>query len=404
MFIFDCLSFSINTDTFVRLYLDVGSLSGAHCHLAGDDDISLSSTEESKCDEDENESCQQEKTSEDSQSVCNNENDLVDLTESPQRPKSQPLSSSTDDQGKEVQRLSRIAKKFKKQYLQKSAQYKEQYKEKRKLSDKIRKAESELKDIKEEINDVKEDRDSLQLAMNHQRLDLERYIEAEDYYEKRCKTAEASMFRAKQELSECHTFYKKELDNARAKSMSEVQEIMEEHPKVVKENRELKQTLQKLQHQNLQLERMHRSLSRRNSSSSSNDSKDSSKRGPTKAKDIQKALRQMDEATRFPPKSSLTIRTAPKSTRPVNPFEKAASSVPKAPSALHGTNDRLKKVNTGNYSSLASRMMKASQKAKKPPGSGSKKRSAMAALSLSSQNKRMKSFSSSRRDLFQRKP
>ena len=44
--------------------MDVAALSGAHCHLAEDDDISLSSVEESKCDEDEdedeNENCQQE--------------------------------------------------------------------------------------------------------------------------------------------------------------------------------------------------------------------------------------------------------------------------------------------------------------------------------------------------------
>ena len=44
--------FSIKTKDFIRLYLDVATLGGAQCHLA-DDDISLSSVEESKCDEDE---------------------------------------------------------------------------------------------------------------------------------------------------------------------------------------------------------------------------------------------------------------------------------------------------------------------------------------------------------------
>ena len=388
--------------------MDVAALSGTHCHLAEDDDISLSSVEESKCDEDEdeNENCQEDKTPEEAQSVCDDDNDLVDLTKSPQPLKTQP--SSTDD--KDIQRLSRIAKKFKKQYLQKSAQYKEQYSEKRKLSDKIRKSDGELKEMKEEITNLEEHRDFLQVTLNHQRLELERNIDRAESYKMRYEQVEAAQKRAEKQLDHCHAFYKQELEDARTKSMCEMREIMEEHPKVVKENTVLKQTLQKLQHQNLQLEKLQRSLSRRNSnssSSSSNNNMDANKKIPSKAKDIQKALRQMDEATRFPPKSAPTIRGPAKAAKPLlNPFERIQSSTPKAKTTQAGNNrsNRPATVDTGNYSGFASRMMKASQKAKKPPGSGTKKRSAMAALSLSSQNKRMKSFSSSRRDLFQRKP
>ncbi len=413
---------SIKTKDFIRLYLDVGALSGAQCQLA-DDDISLSSIEESKCDEDENDgedeksqlsqSQEDTKDSHDDDNSESNDAGVVDLTCSPERPRSEPLQSSHTKKSKDdddddddpqrqnnLRRLSRIAKKFKKQYLQKSAQYKEQYTEKRKLSDRIRQAEGDLKSLKDEMSEIEKDKGLFQLMMNESKLDLVRIRQERDVLRARCLTIHKDKIQAEARLQECHIFYKKELDEARAKSMSEVQEIMEEHPKVVEENRLLKQRLQKLE-----LQRRDRSLSREDSRSNNEASR--------KAINIHKALREMDEASRFPPQNSSSTK---RSSIVKNPFETEASAqtLKRSNRRIHDSTYKverpsLKKVNSGQYSSFASRMIKASDKAKKPPPgtAAGKKRSSLVdhfLSSSSSQNKRMKSVSASRRDLFQRRP
>lgn len=395
------LACSVKTQNFVRLYLDVGSLTGVQCQIADKDDISLSSIEENDDDEDRNQDDSKESKEQDSTKDDDDENDgVVDLTSSPPKPvpectqsrKSSAINNSSDDsqEQSQLQRLTRIAKKFKKQYLQKSAQYKEQYAEKRKLSDRIRQAESDLSNIREDFGEAERDRELLELKMNESQLQLMRIQQERESLHSRCSTMAQEKSRAETKLRECYVRYERELEMARAKSMSEVQEIMEEHPKVVEENRALRQKLQKL----------NRSLSRGSSTSSI----DTSSRSHSKTKDIHKALRQMDQLTRSrestrPPSKPIesgNSRNSQAKKRQPSKFDLSQfASKNRASNSL--------KVNSGQYSSLASRMMKASQKAKRPPPGSGTKRPAMASLSLT-QNKRMKSFSASRRDLFQRKP
>ena len=195
-------------------------MGGLQCHLADNDDISLSSIEESKCDEDENDSESIGTREQDPVSDNNDENDenVVDLTESPKRPKSQPLQLSTANNNNnncddnKLRRLSRIAKKFKKQYLQKSAQYKEQYTEKRKLSDRIRHTEGELKSTKEQMSEVIADQGAYRLLMNESKLDLVRIQHERDALEDKCNGLLSEKRRAEGQLNECHAYYKKELD------------------------------------------------------------------------------------------------------------------------------------------------------------------------------------------------
>ncbi len=394
-------------------------MGGEQCHLA-DDDISLSSSieEESKCEEDESGNKIDGDTGDNQQSkdTINNddkdENDagVVDLTDSPKREKSQPLQSSNKDdddndpqrETNNLRRLSRIAKKFKKQYLQKSAQYKEQYAEKRKLSERIRQAEGSLKEVKDQMSGFEEEQNQMRLTMNESKLDLIRIRQERDVLRARCATIHKDMTHAQSRLQECHSYYNKELEDARTKTMSEVQEIMEEHPKVVEENRVLKQRLQKLEFQR-------KDNRRGTSSSSSNSSSNEGSRTGRNSRNIHKALKEMDKATRFPPQQTAST----KKTTAVNPFGKSEfvrrslqNTNKNTINQRHGESKHQKpKVNSGQYSSFASRMIKASEKARKPQqGTDSKKRSSLSALSLSSQNKRMKSHSASRRDLFQRKP
>ena len=383
-----------------------------------DDDISLSSSieEEGKCDEDESgneidgdtDNNQQSKDAINNDDKDENDTGVVDLTDSPKRAKSLPLqSSSKDDDDKDPQRetnnlrrLFRIAKKFKKQYLQKSAQYKEQYAEKRKLSERIRHAEGSLKEVKDQMSEFEDEQNQIQLAMNESKLDLIRIRQERDVLRARCFSIHKDMTQAQSRLQECQSYYKKELEDARTKTMSEVQEIMEEHPKVVEENRVLKQRLQKLE--------LKRKDNRRGTSSSNSSINEGNRTGRN-SRNIHKALKEMDKATRFPPHQTAST----KKTTAMNPFEKAEfvrrdfQEINKNTiNQRHSESKHQKpKVNSGQYSSFASRMIKASEKARKPPQStDGKKRSSLSALSLSSQNKRMKSQSASRRDLFHRKP
>ena len=433
-------------------------MAGAQCQSIEEDEISLSSSIEDddkhdENDKDDDEDCdkgdsEETKEQQDSTNADDDENDdIVDLTKSPQRPEPQPSKTADNDNNndndddpqrgqKKLRRLSRIAKKFKKQYLQKSSQYKEQYAEKRKLSDRVRHAEGELKRIQEEMSKCEQDRKLYELNHNESRLDLIRIRHDRDTLRSRHSTMAVEKTRAEARLLECRSHYENELENARAKSMSEVQEIMEEHPKVVEENRVLKQKLHKL----------NRSLSRGGSNSShgssnknietSSSSSSSSSRSHSKARDISKELRELDQLIRFRPNtaSSKTLVAAGRKSsnnilagsgvenrnhqpRRQSIFDSAQNhdSTRKDSFSSHtrGASTSASasiKVNPGQYSGFASRMIKASQKAtKRPPlqgavASGKKRSSAIAALSLSSQNKRMKSYSASRRDLFQRKP
>lgn len=416
-------------------------MAGAQCQLVEEDDISLSSSIEddkhNENDEDEDRDkgdAEESKEQQDSFNDDDDENDdVVDLTKSPQMPVPQPSKTPDNDNEDDPQRrqsklrrLSRIAKKFKKQYLQKSSQYKEQYAEKRKLSDRVRQAEGELKRIQEEMSEAERDRELYELNLRESRLDLIRIKHDRDVLKSRYSTMANEKSRAEARLLECRSHYELELENARSKSMSEVQEIMEKHPKVVEENRVLKQKLHKL----------NRSLSR----GGSNNIESSSSRCHSKAKNINKELRELDQLIRFRPNtasSKTTVAAARKginnlagsglenrNNQPRRPsiFDSAryhdptrnSSSKNSSSSSSHtrGSASASIKVNSGQYSSLASRMMKASQKAvKRPPlqggavdvAGGKKRSSAITALSLS-QNKRMKSYSASRRDLVKRKP
>mmetsp|Transcript_15063 Transcript_15063/g.30794 ORF Transcript_15063/g.30794 Transcript_15063/m.30794 type:complete len:496 (+) Transcript_15063:454-1941(+) len=471
---------SIRTESCIRLYLDLGSLGGAQCHLVGEDDISLSSIEDNDHDDDDRKKdCDKDGNEHDEgnapiQKVADANNntetdDVVDLTDSPSAPlreRTEPLratginnfnndeidltritnatenfeidrwqtahhkqspfgsdsqsihpsrqtsinninsnSNDPEDQNK-IQRLTRIAKKFKRQCLQKSAQYKEQYAEKRKMSDRVRHIEDELKTLKSVRDELERDREAVTLRLKESRLSFFRIEREQDVLESQYKTMTLEKSKVDTQLLACRSYYEKELEKVRAKSMSEVQQILEDHPKVVEENRLLKQRLQK--------------LNRGHSFGSS-----SSGFSRSTSKDINKALRQMDQQIRnrpntMPSSSSTTTPTARRRDNGVlgrpsdNKYHHAGKQ---STSAV--------KIIPGQYSSLASRMMKAkvassttSQKGKKPPQSAAvrdilagppsqnkdnKKRSSLTSSSIL-QNKRMKSFSASRRDIFQRKP
>jgi len=446
-----CPTCNVKTKDFTRLYLDVTSINGFICQRAGgdEDDISLSSIEDDDEDEsEENNDKHEHDKSLTAQDPTNNEHEkfinheesisneieivgtyvqeekkvkrstetlttreqqsvevVVDLTISPS--KQQPastISSQNNDDPREIQRVTRIAKKFKRQFLQKNLQYKEQYNEKRKISDRVRQVDKELLEMQGGMDELDRDQKITILHLKESRLSLQRTLTERDMLKSQYLMMEEGKSKLDDQLKKCHLYYEKELDKARMKSMSEVQQILEEHPKVVEENRTLKKQLQKFNQK---------------SDNTVNNSRD-----------ISKALRQMDHQVRSKNTIPSTSLSRTKSTNRIQNGQHQTSS------RKNNKRSPSFEVSSGQYSSLASRMMTASSslKAKKSSQdafiremlssssrdgknktSESKKRvstsyvtasrnniSAKTSLSLS-QNKRMKSNSDARRGSFQRK-
>mmetsp|Transcript_21282 Transcript_21282/g.50322 ORF Transcript_21282/g.50322 Transcript_21282/m.50322 type:complete len:531 (+) Transcript_21282:295-1887(+) len=459
-----CPTCNVQTQNCVRLYLDVAALGGAHCGLGGEDDISLSSIEDDAIGNDDEDGAETTRPLDNDgdkpdESVAQRATkaanaSFVDLTESaPVSPLGEGSHSVTDEcqvrrgqhtaqreqsrsascrsrkrpaptttnhpepeDDEQIKKLTRLAKKFKRQCLQKNAQYKEQYAEKRKISDRVRCVENELKTIKAQREHLEREREATTLQLNESRLIYYRIQRERDNLESHYKSAKQETSKMEEQLRDCRSRYEKELERVRVKSMSEVQQILDDHPKVVEENRFLKQRLQK--------------LNRGRAPSSNNGFSRSA------SKDRNKALREMDQKINSLPQ---TMPSSSSSSSPTTTTTKTATATATIQRRDSGPtrrkltnqnslavkqNNSTVNINRGQYSSQASRMMKATstsssanQKGTRPAQSAvvrdllsatpsqnnaSKKRLSRTSLSIS-QNKRMKSFSASRRDIFQRK-
>jgi len=339
--------------------------------------------------------------SNESDTACDEQSGVIDLTFDSSKGQRIPALSLSNGHGQnEIQRLSRIAKKFKRQFLQKNAQYKKEYNEKRKLSGRVRQVEEQLLEMEGVMNELERNRGTTELMLNESRLSLHRTTRELDILKSKHSMIENEKTKMDVKLKACRLDYEKELEKARAKSMSEVQQILEEHPKVVEQNRILRQKLQKL-------------------NGYSNCSK--------KSKDISRALREMDQQIRCHNKAASIHAMSKKKSTNRNQTGKQSKNLIK--NNQPGKRPSTIKVNSGVYSSLASRLPLAmTQKVKKPSHnaivrdmlssstsqdcneiSDSKKRSSTApfrnvsATSLNlSQNKRMKSSIAARHSFFQR--
>jgi len=159
--------------------------------------------------------------------------EVVDLTQSPsasrrkrKQKNSTKLSQSNDgddddDPHDELQRLTRIAKKFKRQFLQKNLQYKEQYNEKRKLSERVRQVDEELLEMQSGMKEIERNQDMTILHLKESRLSLQRTLTERDILKSKYTMMEKLKSKVDSQLKKCHSHYEKELENARTTSMSE---------------------------------------------------------------------------------------------------------------------------------------------------------------------------------------
>ena len=262
-----CPTCNIKTTDFTRLFLDITSINGLVCQRAnsGEDDISLSSIEDDDDDDndDENdesgstaeveveivESNVQEEEGNTATSTSSTEasttleqsaaevvvgaEEVVDLTQSPSTSRhrrkqktSTKLSQSHDGDGDgvphvELQRLTRIAKKFKRQFLQKNLQYKEQYNEKRKLSERVRQVDEELLEMQSGMEEIERNQSMTILHLKESRLSLQRTLTEREILTSKYSIMEKLKSKLDSQLKKCHTHYEKELEKARTSSMSE---------------------------------------------------------------------------------------------------------------------------------------------------------------------------------------
>lgn len=445
---------SVKTTSFVRLYLDVKALGGVQLQ---DDDISLSSIEdEEEGDDDEEEENDEENNDYDADNPEENNgsktpvaehevppvddpgnDNIVDLTASPcsspcrvarsaiscnsNGNRNESDSGGEQQQNNKLKRLACLAKKFKRQFQQKNAQYKAQYTEKRKISQRVRQVEGDLAKMKESMATLERDNNSSRLQLREKELSYMRVRSECEVLRGQYSMIEKEKSRVDAQLKANQLQYQKELEKARTQSMSEVQQVLNEHPKVVAENRYLKEELQRLQR--MQAPRVTSSSNRNSNGSSSSGSR---KLNP---KDITKALREMDNQIRsgqgaLPPPTS---KSPTSRKRDIHNMLGGRESLKNPPSNAKNLQKSSAVTINGQYSSQASRMVKARGVAKRssqsaivtdmlsgpdPPSkkqstlsntsSGKKKQSSL--LKISSQNNRLKAFSASRRDLFQRKP
>ena len=261
---------SLKTKDFTRLYLDVASINGLICQRtgSGDDDISLSSIEDDGDDDEREENNVEHDKLITAQDPTNNEHEefinleesisneiesvgihvqeennatssikmlttrehqsvesvaeVVDLTILPST--LQPIStisSQSNDDPRELERVTRIAKKFKRQFLQKNLQYKEQYNEKRKISERVRQVDKELLEMQGGMDELDRDQKMTILHLKESRLSLQRTVTERDMLKSQYLMMEEGKSKLDNQLKKCHLYYGKELEKARMKSMSE---------------------------------------------------------------------------------------------------------------------------------------------------------------------------------------
>jgi hypothetical protein len=275
-----CPTCNIKTTDFTRLFLDISSINGLVCQRASssEDDISLSSIEDDDDDDDDDDdeddddeddddendesgstaeveveivesNVQEEEEGNTATSTSSTEasttreqsaaevvvdaEEVVDLTQSPSTSRrrrkqnnSTKLSQSNDDGDvddphDELQRLTRIAKKFKRQFLQKNLQYKEQYNEKRKLSERVRQVDEELLEMQSGMEEIERNQGMTILHLKESRLSLQRTLTERDVLKSKYLMMEKLKSKVDSQLKKCHSHYEKELDKARTASMSE---------------------------------------------------------------------------------------------------------------------------------------------------------------------------------------
>jgi hypothetical protein len=274
-----------------------------------------------------------------------------------------------------IQRLTRIAKGYKRKFLQRNAECQRHSEEKKRLADQVRDYETNVGHLRAENDQKDQEMEEMERCVENAYLkeqaalrelrELRRNIQEHDCEVTRLERLNAAL---EKDNAGLHAHYQRKLEHALAKP--ELQQVLVEHPKVVEENRRLKEQIQKLSIQALRRDSTMRVLGDTTIDAVSGSSSSSSKRGTTK--EMTKALRQMDAQVRndrgsLPLLSVEVCHGVPLDRTSSNRSNKKKPPPPGLSSSLAHLQSTTKEkpfvVDWARYSAMASRMIPATTSA-----------------------------------------
>jgi hypothetical protein len=144
---------------------------------------------------------------------------------------SAPMCTKSDNNNdeNEIQRLTRIAKKFKRQSLQRAKQYKEKAAANLELSQEIRRMKETTVELKSNHSRLMAKVDALELSLDSKRADILIERRKHGRLQAKCDTLMSEYESISSKYKKLRDCYGKDVEIARGQSMAEVRQIMEEN-------------------------------------------------------------------------------------------------------------------------------------------------------------------------------
>lgn len=179
---------------------------------------------------------------------------IVDLTASPQ---SKPLSRDSvsvslnnsaietiipNERSGEVNQLHRyktIAKRYKRQFQQKDSQFREQVKQHQFFMRQHAAMKDTLQETSEKLEQLEDIKERHSIETNVANLKIVRLSNETERQKMQIRDLEAKSITLEKELTRLQKNYKRDVENSRSTNMVEVQQVLEEHPKLLNENKRL---------------------------------------------------------------------------------------------------------------------------------------------------------------------
>jgi len=184
-------------------------------------------------DDEEEEEAEDEPNNSSSKSSTNNNNNPTTTTTTTAR---------TDKENK----YKRKAKEFKQRVAQLQGEQKLHYSEKQKILDQIRDQKEEIGALEEELEELTTVHDGCQRTMERLRLQVTELNRKLEETTKSLRTSQNEATQRQKDLEDLDARYKLRMKQASASSMAEVQRLLEENPRLQRENKELREKVLQL--------------------------------------------------------------------------------------------------------------------------------------------------------------
>jgi hypothetical protein len=329
-----CPTCNVRTTSCIKLFVSLEGLKTRGTN--DDDDVSLSSEE--------------------NESVVGDEDDEKDDDDSADRTR------TTDSQvSSPLQRITRIAKGYKRKYQQGQVQFQSYREETKRWTEKLKDYESQVRTLRmesdrkdQQIEEMEKGMDAVFLKQEENERLLERVSLDGQKKDRLIAHYKNQNTLLQKENAGIHAQYQKKLEDAQAKP--EFQQVLEDHPKVLNENRRLKEELNKLatqiRHYNNDSNRMVRPL---NAAVAAGNGSGSRNQRVNSTKEITKALKQLDAKVRNVVREGSGDGTVP--LRAVESHHGNTSSSNNNHRKQHPPALSSVVVDCGRYSAMASRMI-----------------------------------------------